>query len=568
MTCESGGVRSRAVSAPSIATIVAVFVVALLCLTLSMNRTVSLVDEGITLTGSIEVLDGRVLHRDFFSLYGPGQPYVLAALYRLFGVSVLVERAWDTIVRCATVVLVLLVVGQVAPRWIAFLVAIATALSLASLGFYGYAIFPALAAALASLALLVPAFGVGGPASRLAASGLCSGLVVLFRYDVGIGTFGAECVVLALSVWFESVGRPSRLRLVLRTVVWFGGGFAVVVVPVAIAYALYGVIPGLIFDFFTYPAQYYVKMRSLPFPRFWVLRAYPANFIGVYLPLVVCVAAVPAMVAVVRHRWDDDTRRARPDSRTALPWTWLALFALTLIFFVKGLVRVSTIHLAMALITALALAGVLAQPVPQRGLIGRLMAAGALLAAALFTLFSLGTDLHFAADNIAWASHPAAWELPAGDMPPPSGTCRMPAGLQRMACFPMSAETFETIRYVQQRTTADDPVFVGVPRNDIVFANAVLLYFAMDRRPATKWYEFDPGLQTTAAIQQDIIGDLQRTRPKLIVLDASWVGVREPNASGRSSGVTLLDDYIRRTFEPAAAFGPYTILRPRSPAQS
>jgi hypothetical protein len=61
-----------------------------------------------------------------------------------------------------------------------------------------------------------------------------------------------------------------------------------------------------------------------------------------------------------------------------------------------------------------------------------------------------------------------------------------------------------------------------------------------------------------------MVGELQRAKPKLIVIDASWSEVREPNDSVLSSGVTVLDDYLRNAFEPVATFGSNTIMRARS----
>ncbi len=343
-------------------------------------------------------------------------------------------------------------------------------------------------------------------------------------------------------------------------------GFAVVIVPVVTAFAFCGAMPDLIFDVVVYSARNYVKMRSLPFPRPSSLRTAPAT-LAVYLPLVVCAAAVPTIVAIVRCRRANEAVRTsgdnQPQVRAALTWTLIGLAVLTLVFFGKGMVRISTIHMAMALITSLALACVLAQPVPRRGVVGRIMVAVALLAAFLVTISSLRTGLQNALQNIAWARDPASWQLPANTAAAASGSCTMPAGLERLDCFRTDAATVETILYVQRQTTADDPVFVGLPRHDRVFVSNVLLYFAMNRLPATKWYEFDPGLQTSAPIQQAIIDELQRVKPKLVVLDASWTEVTEPNDSALSSGVTMLDDYIRCAFEPAATFGSNTILRAR-----
>jgi hypothetical protein len=50
-------------------------------------------DEGILLTHSELILKGALPHRDFCSLYPPGNYWLLAAAFRLFGASIIVERA-------------------------------------------------------------------------------------------------------------------------------------------------------------------------------------------------------------------------------------------------------------------------------------------------------------------------------------------------------------------------------------------------------------------------------------------------------------------------------------------
>jgi hypothetical protein len=137
----------------------------------------------------------------------------------------------------------------------------------------------------------------------------------------------------------------------------------------------------------------------------------------------------------------------------------------------------------------------------------------------------------------------------------------MPAGLERLACFKVSPETLETIRYVQGHTAINAPIFIGLSRHDKILANDVLLYFAVNRPPATKWHHFDPGLQTSYVIQQEMVNELQRAKPELIVLEAKWADAHEPNDSANSSGVTLLDDYLKSSYKPVARFGPNTILQ-------
>jgi hypothetical protein len=250
-------------------------------------------------------------------------------------------------------------------------------------------------------------------------------------------------------------------------------------------------------------------------------------------------------------------------SRFTLP----GLLAVTIVFFGKGWVHVSVIHMAMALVSSLALVGVLAQKFPGRGMAGRALEGAALLFGLGFAVSWLYAGLSEAAGNIIWAANPATWEVSSAGLPPEAGSCRVPAWFERMTCFRVDPASAETIRYLQQHTTPDDRLFVGLSRHDKIFVNDVLLYFAANRLAATKWHQFDPGLQTLAPTQRLMIGELERSPPKLIVIEDIWADHQEPNDSALSSGVTLLDDYLRRAFEPVATFGANTVLRPRSPAQ-
>jgi hypothetical protein len=64
-----------------------------------------------------------------------------------------------------------------------------------------------------------------------------------------------------------------------------------------------------------------------------------------------------------------------------------------------------------------------------------------------------------------------------------------------------------------------------------------------------------------------MITDLERTRPAVLV---RWVSplaqAEEPNGSSRSSGVTLLDDYLARHYERVGRFGDYVLERRGNPA--
>jgi hypothetical protein len=512
------------------------FVISLLYLTLSMDRGVNVYDESIMLFGADRVLHGDVPHRDFYALYGPGQFYVLAGLYKLFGASVLIERVWNTIVSACSVVLIFLIVNRVAPSRLAVLAAVAALPWFQNNSIYGTSVIPCMAAMLASLLFLAPALGRTDASPRLLGAGACVGVVALFRYDIGFATLGAECALIAVSTWFERPAARNRPRAVVLSLIVFGGGFAIVALPVAVAYAVAGVLPDLYFDAFAFPASAYARTRALPLPRLSTLMAYPTEFVGVYLPMVLCALAVPAIFAAAFAR------------RSALQWTLLALTVLEAVWFAKGFVRASVIQMSMALVLSAPLAVVLAHAIRGRGRLRTAIAVAALVVC-------LG-------ETIAW--EPPALAMIGRNLTQPPN-CRPPPGLGRIACFELPLDDVKTVQYVQQHTAPDDPVFVGVARHDKIFVNDVALYFAMNRRSATKWHHFDPGLQTSAPIQQEIVGELQRGHTRLLVIDARWEGVHEPNDSAVSSGVTILDDYIRQAYAPVATFGAITIMQAKTP---
>jgi len=524
----------------SLATVL--FAASFLVLLLCMDRRVWLYDEGIALFGAERVAGGDVLHRDFYTLYGPGQFYSLALLFKLFSPSVLVERLWDTAERSAVVVLVFLVVATAASRTAAWLAALAALTWLGALGFYGYPVFPALAASLASLLLLMPAFAGVRSRRRLLTAGLCVGLTGLFRYDVGVSVFSAESLVLGLCALWQAQTAGHRSRCLMGMVLPFWTGLGLVVLPLAAAYAAAGVLPDFVFDVVTFPAHFYPQTRSRPFPVGAELLASPSA-ISVYLPLLACALAAPAVLALVRH--------GRHTGRALQLWTLTALMALTLVFFAKGFVRVSPIHMAMAITSSVALIAVLWSA--RRGL-GRAVRWGAavgVLATAACTILEAGA---------ASVDRQVVWLAP--------DPCHPPAGLERLACFTLDQPRVEAIQYVQQRTAPGEAIFVGLGRHDKILVNDVALYFLAGRRAATKWHDMNPGLQTTAPIQREMVAELSRAHPRFILLDSAWDAVTEPNASAISSGVTLLDDYLRNRFTPVATFGTLTVLQDTGPRAS
>ena len=105
------------------------------------------------------------------------------------------------------------------------------------------------------------------------------------------------------------------------------------------------------------------------------------------------------------------------------------------------------------------------------------------------------------------------------------------------------------------------PVFVANARYDLVKVGNPLVYVLLDRANPTRYDVMQPGVVTSAPVQREIVDDLERTSPPVVV---RWVAEtaqrREPNGAGRSSGVRILDRYLANRYRAVRLFGDYAVL--------
>jgi hypothetical protein len=123
----------------------------------------------------------------------------------------------------------------------------------------------------------------------------------------------------------------------------------------------------------------------------------------------------------------------------------------------------------------------------------------------------------------------------------------------------------EAIEYVRRKVPAGDRIFVGNTEHDRVVISDVLFYFLAERHSATKYHEGHPGLTTTAEVQNRIVDDILQWDCQYVVL--ATMDNFEPNESANSSGVFILDDFIRSNYRPDRQFGRYGVWKRTPPAE-
>jgi len=114
------------------------------------------------------------------------------------------------------------------------------------------------------------------------------------------------------------------------------------------------------------------------------------------------------------------------------------------------------------------------------------------------------------------------------------------------------------VPFVRSRVPPGGPVFVANPRFDLVHAGDPLLNVILDRPNPTRYDVMQPGIVTTAKVQREMVRELAGTR-LVVVWHDRRATLREDNPAGRSSGVHVLDDYLRTAFHPVARFGVYEV---------
>jgi hypothetical protein len=530
-----------------------------------MDATVGTYDEGLVLVGADRVLRGDIPYRDFWTLYGPGSYYLLAGLFRLFGEFALVERGFDVAAKTAIAALVVALVLQFGRRTVALAAGVLSLGLLLYLRSYSAPLFPAMAASLATVLALHRSSIDARPAPAFLA-GVTLALTTCFRHDLGAYTVLAAGLFMIRLAWDASAGPPRRR--VLATFGWVAAGYAISLTPVVAFFAFNVPVAELYRDFVDTPLSIYPQVRALPFPSIVdaltsaVQSRSPAKFgpLVVYLPLVVIGGAVAAELLPrgsprVTGTNDVDVDVSAEDA-LARNRLFGLLILLGALFFTKGLVRVSPLHMGASLILSVAVLG--AAIARARNPAWRLFLASsaglacvALLAKPIITAMerSAGGTATAALVSDRWMSHAAA-------------LCRQPV-VPRLRCLQLAPDTSAVASYLVQHGASDQRVYVGLGRHDKIFAANLTLTFAAEVVAPTRWHDLHPGIQTRNDVQAQMIRELSAGPLAYVVLDSEWDDVSEPNESARSSGVTALDDYLVAHFTPVFRAGSLTVLEPR-----
>jgi hypothetical protein len=458
-------------------------------------------DEGLMLQASARVADGELPYRDFYANYGPGQYFLIGGLDVVFGPSLLAWRVVRVALDATVAVLAYALARRDAPEWLALLV------WLAVLGAMAYPTIPhpnptALAFGLGAL-LLAPRSAAG--------AGALAGVAVAFRFDLGLGAVAGAAL---------AAGRRGAGPVVA----------VAAVVCVLLVAPFMALAPEAFWDQTLGFAVDEQSLQRLPLPPSYDGGFEEHNVLQHYFAYVLLGGALLWLVVALRGR-----ARLRQ-------WAMLPLAATGVAYLLARADEFHLVPLAAVLPVMLATAAA-----GERARGGSVWAVGLVVVLAVIALHGLDRQrielLH----------------------PPPL------APIDVDVADGVNAETEEAralgalVRYVRKRVPPGEPVFAANPRHDLVRVGNPLVYVLVDRPNATRYDVMQPGVITTAPVQREIVGDLERSRTRLVI---RWLSPtadqREPNGAGRSSGVRVLDRYLARRYREVRRFGDYAVLRRRS----
>jgi hypothetical protein len=538
---------------------------------------ISIYDDSLLLLGARLVAGGKTPYIDFYTHYGPLSYTILAFLVRLFGNPGMALRVGEILLLVGLAILWHVLFRSVQPESplreypVPFLVGVASGVALQP-AFFGFA-FATGALALFLLARSAPE---RLPATLLnAAAGTALAVGVLIRPG-----FGAYCAGALLLL--ETVGRPrfggSRHPLAALAV-FFGTAVSSALVLWSLLYS--GIPQSLAFNATILMPARLMGVGGTRYLDPDFLLAAGTNSLGLTRAIATGAALVATTIAWTIAVSRTRTRRFAAACVAAGGLLPLLLTVsehpardagfLSLGFFVLVFVLVFSARSALqesALLRASATFGLVAAafghyfwaradrshllPMLTLALAGAalllasLRSAGraAVLGLMIFTCVSAVPSLFF----------PAALLLKRGVV----------TNLRPWRCTLVRADAVRAVAYADSKAEPKSR-FVAVGSSQAwSSADPILLFLISSRLPYTKWFQYDPGVQTSAAVENEMARELEASGSRTAVVWRAdkylvdWIG---PNLKARSP----FDDFFDKVYPiTAAKFGDYEV-RVRAP---
>jgi len=504
---------------------------------------------GVSTVGAERVLRGEIPYRDFWTMYAPGHFYLLAGVFYVFGTNLVVEAIAAAVLSALGVALcyslIRLMVG-------------CSRLALVGTAVFGLALYntgyfkrlstypPAVLLILAALYFLVLYFQ-GRKSSHLVWCGLSTGVLLLFKHDVGAYTAVAIGAGLMVDSLTHAVpGRPQKLRQATKPLV----AYAFTAAAVAIPFLVYFVLTAgsqILEDLVIFPLTDFRFSRPEQYPSLLPVGIFdrsPVQFLNnlcTYLSFLFPFLMFVAGAIGIGMAW------ARKGSlHVALGSVFLVGF---LLHYSAAHVQINTHFVTMSAYAAFLGALVLAT---SEGGLGGLRPVGRVVLLLLVSAWC--TSLAAKPLYVLWQTSRIA-----------SATA-LPPKIAGFRVAPAEGQVLQELSaFVNANLGPDEKVYVGLHRHDVVIIGDVMTYFVLDRPPSTRHHELHPGITDTPGVQSTMIQELRTNDVRLLVLkrifsDEHLDRVKADFQRHLSQvGASDLDVFISENYQAVREIGPYTV---------
>lgn len=482
-----------------------------------INLPLGPLDEAFILVGAEKILNGQIPHKDFSSEYPLGQISMLAALFKVFGVTVMTERVYDIVIKSLLSLSIFLIIRFFTSNGTALLGWLMSLIWLQHVSLPAYPVYPCLLLIFISVYFLLIHMKVQKN-YYVILSALFIVLAILFRHDLGGYAAIAITIVLIVS---RITGVQSWNPLVL-----FIASGVLAGLPLMIYFFMNSALGYLYDDLILLPLTM-SKSQVFPYPSLsrWNLPFY-------VFPLVILTGAISSVFLIIRKK-DDTTAHAI-----------LLISLLGIFFFNQARWRSDTAHLIPVALTGMMLAPVLLYTLIKR------LSLNARSSRIVFVLFII-----FFAITL---SKPMAVIKRLLTTTNGYIVKNVSPDFERAKYWSIRKDIRDTVAYVKENTLKDDYIYVGVKNHDKFNFNEVLIYFLSERDCASRYYVLNTGFHTTSAVQEAMVNEFKNRPPKLALLLTRFRN--EPNLSSIDTKVDILDNYISSNYELKETYGFYEIL--------
>ncbi len=481
-----------------------------------INFPVDPIDESFILVGADRILKGQIPHKDFSSEYPAGQYYVLDFFFKLFGISVTTERVYDILIKSLLSLCIFFIIRFLSSSRYALAGWLMSLIWIMNGPYPAYSVYPSM------LFIYISVYCVLLQMKEqknyyLVLSAVLVVISILFRHDLG----GFTAIVITIVLLLR---RLVRVEAWTPLVLFVVSGI-VAALPVILYFVIYSDVEAVLNDLILIPMTY-LKHQTLFYPSLsrWNLPYY-------IFPAIIVIGTIVAIILIIQKK--DDTKA----------YALLLISIVGVFCFDRIRMRPDKAHLLPVALTGILLAPILLDILLKELFITKWQKR---VSFAVFVII-FGITLSKPIEVITMILSRSNYYIVNNFSP----------DFERAKYQYVSGDIKNVVSFINRNTSKDDYIYVGVKNHDKFVFNDILIYFLSERNYASRYHTLNPGVQTTRKVQNEMIAEFKRNRPRLVVLGSrTW---NEPNLSGIDTNVDLLDNYISDNFELKKTYGPYEI---------